>query len=236
MITKAINSILFSIVKYTSCREHAIVIKKARNSSTTIETIGYDKLNASDISLNKVTNLLSRKNVVHVIGLHREFIFDATNNLAYKLIRPEMTSTHFLLNNLNIEFRLNAIYKSAKFYGGKYAKFGNIKSSILIDDRAGTEKRIKCLTFNWSVDAIPLEKNETIPKSTIDMLEKLGYLPIDIKPGNFVKFKNNEESFDYIPIDAKLIGLKKSNSTRSLFVKSCKETSPYLHESKFIGK
>ena len=236
MIAKIINNILFSIGKYTACREHAFIIEKVHNSSTQIETLSCDKLNVSDIPLKKVTDLLTKPNTTHIIGLHREFIFDATNNVAYKFIMPEMKSTHVLLNDLSIELRLNEIYKNEKFYEGKYAKFGNIELITLIDDRMDIKNKIKCLTFNWSADAIPLEKNETIPKSAIDILEELKYLPIDIKPANFVKFKNKDGSFDYIPIDAKLIGSKKSNSTRSIFVKSCKATSPYLHESQFIRK
>ncbi|WP_299490881.1 hypothetical protein [uncultured Shewanella sp.] len=123
--------------------------------------------------------------------------------------------------------RLNEIYTSPHFYNGKYAHLATHKVERMIDI---DQKPISVSTFNTIPNCEQLtchkEKGgiyrnhdfEAIPGSVLKMLRKAGFNPWDVKPDNFVKIKNSEGGYDYLPIDAKYIGtigLERSNSLRT---------------------
>ena len=194
------------------------------------------KINESNKEIPSLKELLSGKKIKTKRGLHREFIFDPNLCVGYKFTNRDLKSKHMLLNNISLELRLNDIYRSPRFYDGKYSDLSSIEIIDILDDRDNDSRLIKGLKFKLPNNYVELDDDEIIPRSAINELENLGYFPIDIKPQNFIKFKNTNGGYDYIPIDAKLIGKQHSGSYRSNFVKTQKKMNPYLHNSKHLEK
>ncbi|WP_318452443.1 hypothetical protein [Photobacterium leiognathi] len=160
-------------------------------------------------------------------GGNRNVYFDRELGRGYKIpkdidgkdpskIRGVMLE--FLRRDTEKELRLNDIYEV--IYQGKYAYLATF-SSVEVD--LGEGKVFSAPSFPINRDALPIEKGEKISLSAIQELQKAGYNPTDIKLDNFVKVKNEEGSYDYLPIDAKLIGKDGSSSLRSRFVKRTQE-------------
>ncbi len=167
-------------------------------------------------------------------GSHRDVYINKETGIGYK-IRKNIQNTHAaslkdneLLNSDDL--RLNAIYQNKNFYDGRYKEHANFQLVEILDDY--TDRIIEVLIFQKIPNAIPLAPNERIPYSAIHMLENIGYFPYDVAPSNFVKVFNSETNqYDYIPIDARLIGHKRSSSLRTKNIREYKEMNetPYKY-------
>ncbi|EJL6278991.1 hypothetical protein NMR61_003626 [Vibrio cholerae] len=63
----------------------------------------------------------------------------------------------------------------------------------------------------------------------------MGFMPFDIKPDNFVKVKNDNDQYEYVPIDAKLIGKINTGSFRTVRVLELREQQgPYCYSGKYV--
>lgn len=166
-------------------------------------------------------------------GCNRLTYIDKETGQGYKFLKPD---GHFFgdLTSLAADLRLNDIYKSSSFYGGKYAHLASNEIIVIIDDRVGGAPMM-VPTFKVMHDAVPLSKDEKIPYSVVRMLEDMGYQHIDIKPDNFMKIRNESGKYDYLPIDAKCIALDRSLSMRSSRLQAIiNANDPNLWQGQFI--
>ncbi|MCL1122934.1 hypothetical protein [Shewanella surugensis] len=161
----------------------------------------------------KVKHLTDSYNVKHLTGANRDTYISPTGK-GFKIGKGVDSVKDAEMERRSQ--RLNDIYSNPKFYGGKYANVGSLQ--LVTED--GRQK--VATSFQLIKDAIPLqfkksenglgvsnvpETYEKVPQSALDELIKAGYNLWDVKPDNFVKIKNEQGSWDYLPIDAKLIGL-----------------------------
>ncbi len=164
-------------------------------------------------------------------GTNREVFIDPKTGQGYKIFK--LDSTWSALTDADL--RVNDIYRDHRFYGGKYASFATNEIITMRDDRVKGAPQVKVFSFQKIPEAKSLGPNEKIPHSVLVMMEQAGFRPFDIKPDNFIKLANAHGGYDYLPIDAKLIGLKRSNSERSLEVQSFKErVGPYCYGQRCV--
>ncbi|ODY13092.1 hypothetical protein BBM16_16425 [Vibrio parahaemolyticus] len=147
-------------------------------------------------------------------GTNRDVFIDNDIGFGYKLFKLNSTWAHYPRS----DERLNDIYRNKYFYNGKYANYAQFGFVEMIDDRQANKPKILVGVFKTIVGSESLAPDEKIPLSVLLNLELLGYMPFDVKPENFVKVKNPTGSYDYLPIDAKQIGLFRSDSKRTFFV------------------
>ncbi|HGS4916852.1 TPA: hypothetical protein ACMDSN_001264 [Vibrio cholerae] len=165
-------------------------------------------------------------------GTHRVVYIDKETGFGIKVMKKESTWGQFK----DWDIRLNALYKDEMFYSGKYAEFGCYKTLTIIDDMVDNASRapISVTYFRKIPNAEKLRRWDQVPLSTLLTLESMGYQPFDIKPDNFVKIINGD-NYDYLPIDAKLIGKLRSNSVRSIRVRDLREQQgPYCYSGKYV--
>ncbi len=182
--------------------------------------------------IKKYSELRNELRFERFAGAHRDVYINKRTGDGYKVIRRvrnrfETSLDDDALRNSD-DLRLNAIYKSDQFYGGRYRDYACFQLIEIEDDyRNGM---IEVLMFQKIPGALPLTLNEKIPHSAVRMLESMGYFPYDMIPGNFVKvFNPDTNQHDYLPVDAKFIGYKKSSSIRTRDIKRYKKTTqlPY---------
>lgn len=94
--------------------------------------------------------------------------------------------------------RLNDIYCSEHFYNGQYAHLA--QNRLVYLNLNG--KKFRANEFVYEPQLEPLDFNERIPYSVIQMIENAGFVYYDNKRENFLKI-NTPEGYHYIPIDSK---------------------------------
>jgi hypothetical protein len=164
-------------------------------------------------------------------GTNREVFIDKITGRGYKVFK--LNSTWSDLHTADL--RINDIYSHSEFYGGKYASLASNEIIDMIDDRTKDKARIKVFAFNKIPHAIPLRDDEKIPHSVLLMMEQAGFRPFDVKPDNFMKVRSSCDEYDYLPIDAKQIGLDRSSTWRSLQVQEFQSRfGPYYYEQCYV--
>lgn len=164
-------------------------------------------------------------------GTNREVFIDQKTGQGYKIFKPNSTWSKLT----NADLRVNDIYRDPHFYGGKYSRFGSNEIITMQDDRARGAPQVKVFSFQQIPEALHLRCDEKIPHSVLVMMEQAGFRPFDIKPDNFMKIANAHGGYDYLPIDAKQIGLTRSNSERSKEVRAFKEQhGPYYYGQRYV--
>lgn len=165
-------------------------------------------------------------------GTNREVFIDKKTGQGYKIFKQD--STWGALTNADL--RVNDIYRNHNFYDGKYAIFANNDLITMRDDRVCGSPRVRVFSFQKIPGAKHLDNHEKIPYSVLAMMEQAGFRPFDVKPDNFMKVKNPHGSYDYLPIDAKQIGLTRSNSERSKEVRQFKQQhGPYYYGQRYVN-
>lgn len=164
-------------------------------------------------------------------GTNREVFIDKKTGQGYKIFKQDSTWKQLT----NADLRVNDIYRDPHFYGGKYSRFGSNEIITMWDDRIKGAPQVKVFTFKQIPEALHLRRDEKIPHSVLVMMEQAGFRPFDIKPDNFMKVANAHGGYDYLPIDAKQIGLTRSNSGRSKEVRNFKEQyGPYCYGQRYV--
>lgn len=164
-------------------------------------------------------------------GTNREVFIDKKTGRGYKIFKQD--STWGALTNADL--RVNDVYCNHNFYDGKYAIFANNDLITMRDDRVCGSPRVRVFTFQKIPGAKHLDNHEKIPYSVLVMMEQAGFRPFDVKPDNFMKVKNSHGRYDYLPIDAKQIGLTRSNSERSREVREFKQQhGPYYYGQRYV--
>jgi hypothetical protein len=163
----------------------------------------------------KIEHITKSYDVEYQRGANRAVFIDSTGH-GYKM--PLDKHPMIAKGMAKFEQRLNQIYKSPDFYGGKYAHLATTKTTT-IKTLVGTPIKITSFDMIKGAEKLKYEINETggvaykdcekVPESALEELRKAGFNPWDVKPDNFVKIKNDEGGYDYLPIDAKLIGRTK---------------------------
>lgn len=198
-----------------------------------------EKTNPVAVLKNKIDkheDLINRNRFDVFNGAHRDVYIEKETGIGYKIIKKMRDPRLTILKNNALrnrdDLRLNAIYKSDDFYGGKYKQYACFNLIKIKDGYSG--KMIEAIMFQKIPGSKPLKANERIPHSAIKMLENMGYFPFDVCPGNFVKvFNPDTQQQDYIPIDAKFIAYKNNASVRTRNIRWQKETNkaPYMQIS-----
>ncbi len=99
---------------------------------------------------------------------------------------------------------------------------------------ADTNEKEMVSTFSLIPEAESLEANELVPLSVLTQIERAGYLMYDVKPNNFVKIKNENGNYDYLPIDGKCIMKFGSGSIRSKTILKHLNEGFYYYGLKYI--
>ena len=149
-------------------------------------------------------------NVFH--GGNRQVYINKKTHHGYKIPKNLASCDKFS----HLDLRLNDLYRNDSFYGGKYSSHANFSVTELSGEDG---KKYAIPTFKAIDKYQILSSNEKIPRTCIEMIEASGFSFIDVKPGNFIKVKNETKGYDYLPIEAKFMSLNRSNSSRSKIFK-----------------
>ncbi|CAI2331959.1 hypothetical protein IB289_23630 [Vibrio parahaemolyticus] len=164
-------------------------------------------------------------------GTNRDVFIDNDIGVGYKLFKVNSTWAKYPRS----DERLNDIYRNKYFYNGIYANYAQFGSIEMIDDRQVDKPKILVGVFKMIDGAERLAPDEKIPFSVLLNLELLGYMPFDVKPENFVKVKNSSGNYDHLPIDAKQIGLYRSDSKRTFHVEKFRRNfGAYDYKKMFV--
>lgn len=193
---------------------------------------------------------LSENNGIIIERTRKDFEFlmkeihsiDKDGNLNYqKISMPKSTRDIYINHNTGVGFkvfvgesaglmidkfrytdlRLNDIYYDDEFYEGRYKE--QIDYQVINFYEDGVRKIFNSVTkFKIIPGFENLSEDELIPRTTIKMLKEMGYIPHDIKSTNYIKVKHND-TYDYIPIDAKYIGRLGSDTFRTRLVNDLRE-------------
>ncbi|EGQ8390344.1 TPA: hypothetical protein ACMDPN_001030 [Vibrio cholerae] len=163
-------------------------------------------------------------------GTHRIVYIDDDTGFGLKILKNDSSWSKCFAADL----RLNELYQDKRFYSGRYAAFSKYKI-VHIEDDVFDGKFIKAIFFRKIPGCEPLSRWDQIPLSILLKLESMGFMPFDIKPDNFVKVKNDNDQYEYVPIDAKLIGKINTGSFRTIRVLELREQQgPYCYSGKYV--
>ena len=208
----------------------AIMLTKIADKHPEYAALILSKMNSNVVdkvlSMNGNSSLGNQKIITHHFGTNRDVYIihgKSGEGRGYKFATKAggWTGNNF---RSNPDMRLNDIYESEKFYGGKYAALAT-QNTINMNG-------LDVPVFDLIPNGKPLRRNEKIPISTLRMMNDADFIPRDVKPDNFIKIKNKNNTYDYIPTDAKLIGLQRSGSLRTYGVNRLVKT--YGHFNKFV--
>ncbi len=205
------------------------------------EDIDEEPITGTIIDLPLLASELNPDTFLSKASNNRVVYFSENQGTSFKLF-SEQSSYGYNDSDALADKRLNAIYKSSHFYAGKYkqyAQFSTHTFTMNIDESGKIkpsdmhyEQMVS--TFSLIPEAEPLEANELIPLSVLTQIEKLGYLMYDVKPNNFVKIKNENGGYDYLPIDGKCIMKFGSGSIRSKNILKYLNEGFYYYGFKYI--
>ncbi|WP_298772024.1 hypothetical protein [uncultured Shewanella sp.] len=195
----------------------------------------------------KVLDIMFTPKVKHYQGANRD-VYITPSGEGIKIVKSQKLGDDIKQSKTCL--RLNEIYESPDFYKGKYAHLAThkIERMIGVDGQPVTVSTFKTIPQSELLKCHK-EKGgiyryhdfEAVPESALAMLRKAGFNPWDVKPDNFVKIKNDQGSYDYLPIDAKLIGtigLERSNSLRTKEVLQLQKQSgqQYAFQEAYVDK
>lgn len=195
----------------------------------------------------KVLDIMFTPKVKHYQGANRD-VYIAPSGEGLKIVKSQKSGDDITQSQTCL--RLNEIYKSPHFYKGKYAHLAThkVERMIGVDGQSVTVSTFKTIPNSEPLKCYK-EKGgiyrdqyfEAVPESALAMLRKAGFNPWDVKPDNFVKIKNAQGSYDYLPIDAKYIGtigLNRSNSLRTKEVLQLQKQSGqhYAFQEAYVDK
>ncbi len=92
-----------------------------------------------------------------------------------------------------------SLYSSPNYYGGQFKEY--IPELIRVEVDSNTS--LFGLKFRQFKEATLLSREDTLPPSALEELEKSGFTTIDRHPANFVKVTLNNDQECYVLIDAK---------------------------------
>lgn len=210
---RILNAISDFFSRMFTSGEHA-----TETRANTLKTLIQSK---NPTKMEHLTSRMEEKNITHHHGRNRDVYINHSSKRGYKFPTRDGDWTgakpYGKFNN-NPDLRLNDIYKSKDFYNGKYANLATHKTMKM----DGMDVPV----FNLIPNSKPLGPREKIPLSTLKMMEKAGFKPHDTKPDNFVKVKNDQNGYEYLPIDAKQITKNRSYSFRTLAVEHTYSNKP----------
>ncbi|MCL1123826.1 hypothetical protein [Shewanella surugensis] len=186
----------------------------------------------------KILDIMFKPGVKHYQGANRD-VYITPSGDGVKVIKSAIAAEP--LKQSKTCLRLNEIYTSPHFYQGKYAHLARhaVERMIGIEGKVITvstfktipdAEQLKCVKENGGI--YRYRDFEAIPESTLQELRNAGFNPWDVKPDNFVKIKNDNGGYDYVPIDAKYIGtvgLERSNSLRTKEVLQLQKNSQHQY-------
>lgn len=131
---------------------------------------------------------------------------------------------------LQRDLRLNAIYSDDNFYNGRFKEHACFQFIEIEGDTPNNT--IEVMMYKPIPNAKPLSEGERVPHSTLENLAKLGYYIHNVRLQDFAKvFNPHTDRDDYIPVNAKFIGQKESDTVRSRNIRQAKVVDKDLYEN-----
>ncbi len=171
--------------------------------------------------IDDITTNLAYKGITKKRGASRDVYIVKSEGLGFKLFYIKH-STWKENTTLNLDLRLDEVYKSTKFYGGRYSHLGQ-NETLFVEGKFVS-------VFYFIENAIPLTDMHKIPESVVQMMSDAGFPSADFKGSNFAAVPNEYGLWDYVPIDSKFIGKIRSDSLRTSDVNHYYNSIPGWYE------